>query len=238
VRSAAGDRGDREVLAFDLYGTLVDPIAISSELDQVLGESDGRETARLWRLKQLEYSFRLTAMEHYEDFRWVTSRALDFALAAIGVSLPDGHARRLVELYDHLPPFPDAIPALQTLADSGHELTVLSNGSPAMIENCLGNSGLGDFFRQRISADEVRVFKPSPVVYRHAAERLARPIARIRLVTCNAFDSAGASAAGMLTAWVNRSGVPFDTIGRQPDLTVPALDRLPAALASSTRARR
>ena len=75
---------DREVLAFDLYGTLVDPIAVSSELDQVLGGSDGAEVARLWRLKQLEYSFRLTAMGHYEDFRWVTSRALDFALAALG----------------------------------------------------------------------------------------------------------------------------------------------------------
>jgi hypothetical protein len=28
---------DREVLAFDRYETLVDPIAVSSELDQVLG---------------------------------------------------------------------------------------------------------------------------------------------------------------------------------------------------------
>ena len=64
---------DREVLAFDLYGTLVDPIAVSSELDLVLGGSDGAEVARLWRLKQLEYSFRLTAMGHYEDFRRVTS---------------------------------------------------------------------------------------------------------------------------------------------------------------------
>jgi hypothetical protein len=27
---------DREVLAFDLYGTLVDPIAVSGELDQVV----------------------------------------------------------------------------------------------------------------------------------------------------------------------------------------------------------
>jgi hypothetical protein len=35
----------------------------------------------------------------------------------------------------------------------------------------------------------------------------------------------------MRTAWVNRSAAPFDTIGRQPDLTVPALDRLAAALA-------
>ena len=89
-----------------------------------------------------------------------------------------------------------------------------------MIRNCLDNSGLGDFFGERISADEVRVFKPSPVVYRHAAGRLSRPVEQLRLVTSNAFDSAGAAAAGMRTAWVNRSAAPFDTIGAQPDLTV------------------
>jgi len=221
----------REVLAFDLYGTLVDPLALSSELGQVLGDSDGREAARLWRLKQLEYSFRLTAMSCYEDFRWVTSRALDFALASVGARVPSEQAQRLVGLYDHLQPFPDAVPALRALADMGYELVVLSNGTPAMIRNCLDNSGLGGFFGQRISVDEVRVFKPSPVVYRHAAGRLSVPVGQVRLVTSNAFDSVGASAAGMRTAWVNRSPVPFDTIGQQPDLTVPALDSLPAALA-------
>lgn len=222
---------DREVLAFDLYGTLVDPIAISSELSRVLGGADGQEAARLWRLKQLEYSFRLTAMGRYEDFRWVTSRALDFALASAGVRLPDGQARRLVELYDRLRPFPDVVPALQALAGMGFELAVFSNGTPAMIGNCLENSGLAGFFGQRVSVDEVRAFKPSPAVYQHAAERLSRPAGQIRLVTSNAFDSVGASAAGMRTAWVNRSGAPFDTIGSPPDLTVPALDRLPAELA-------
>jgi 2-haloacid dehalogenase len=221
---------DREVLAFDLYGTLVDPVAISGELDRVLGGSGGREVARLWRLTQLEYSFRLTAMGQYEDFRWVTSRALDFAFASIGVSLPGEQARRLIGLYDELQPFPDAVPALRALAGLGYELAVFSNGSPAMIRNCLGNSGLGEFFGQRISADEVRVFKPSPVVYRHAAKRLGRPAEQVRLVTCNPFDSVGASAAGMRTAWVNRSGTPFDTMGQRPDLTVPTLGRLPAAL--------
>jgi len=222
---------DREVLAFDLYGTLVDPIGISSELDRLLGGSDGREAAGLWRLKQLEYSFRLTAMNRYEDFRWVTSRALDFALASVGVRLQDEQVRRLVELYDHLQPFPDAVPALRTLASMGFELAVFSNGTPAMIGNCLENSGLAGFFGQRISVDEVRVFKPSPAAYRHAAGRLSRPAGQVRLVTSNAFDSVGASAAGMRTAWVNRSGAPFDTIGAQPDLTVSALDRLPAELA-------
>ena len=222
---------DREVLAFDLYGTLVDPIGISSELGRVLGGSDGGEAAGLWRLKQLEYSFRLTAMSHYEDFRWVTSRALDFALASVGARLRDEQVRRLVGLYDHLQPFPDTAPALRALAGMGFELAVFSNGTPAMIGNCLENSGLAGFFGQRISVDEVRVFKLSPAAYRYAAERLSRPAGQVRLVTSNAFDSVGASAAGMRTAWVNRSGAPFDTIGAQPDLTVSALDRLPAELA-------
>jgi 2-haloacid dehalogenase len=137
----------------------------------------------------------------------------------------------LVGFYDHLQPFPDAAPALRALVGLGYELAVLSNGTPAMITNCLDNSGLGGFFGQRISVDEVHVFKPSPVVYRYAAERLSRPIGQVRLVTSNAFDCVGASAAGMRTAWVNRSAAPFDTIGAQPDLTVSALDRLPAALA-------
>ena len=53
---------------------------------------------------------------------------------------------------------------------------------------------------------------------------------QVRLVTGNAFNCVGAGAAGMRTAWVNRSAAPFDTIGAQPDLTVPALDRLPAVL--------
>jgi 2-haloacid dehalogenase len=221
----------RQVLAFDLYGTLVDPAAISRELGKVLGDSEGREAAKLWRLKQLEYSFRLTAMNRYEDFRWVTSRALDFTLASMGVSLPDGQAERLVELYDHLRPFPDAVSAMSVLAGTEYELVVFSNGTTAMIRNCLHNSGLKDFFGKLISVDEVRAFKPSPVVYRHLARRLSLPLTQIRLVSANPFDISGARAAGMPAVWVNRSAATFDTIGWVPDLTVPGLDGLVAALA-------
>jgi 2-haloacid dehalogenase len=95
----------------------------------------------------------------------VTSRALGFALSSTRAELPGNQTRRLIELYDHLPPFPDAVSALRALAGLGYELAVLSNGSPAMIRNCLASSGLGEFFGQRISAGEVRVLKPSPAVY-------------------------------------------------------------------------
>ena len=58
---------DRDALAFDMYGTLVDPIRIRTQLERHLGES-ARPVAELWRAKQLEYTFRLTVMERYEDF--------------------------------------------------------------------------------------------------------------------------------------------------------------------------
>src|ERR1700744_712339 len=125
--------GPRAVLAFDLYGTLVDPVAIAAEIGRFLGAAEAREAARLWRLKQLEYSFRLTAMGLYEDFRWVTSRALDFTLASLGVRVPSEQAQRLAGLYAPLQPSPDAVPALRALAGMGYELVGLSNGTPAMI---------------------------------------------------------------------------------------------------------
>jgi FMN phosphatase YigB (HAD superfamily) len=96
----------RKVLAFDLFGTLVDPAAISTELGQVLGD--------------------------------------------------DCQADRLVELYDHLQPFPDAVSALHELAGLDYELVVFSNGTPAMISNCLHNSGLAEFFWPVISVSSTR----------------------------------------------------------------------------------
>ena len=223
---------DRGVLAFDLYGTLVDPTAISADLDRTLAGGQGREIAALWRLKQLEYSFRLTVMGRYQDFGWVTGRALDFACASLGLTLSREQAQRLIELYDQLRPFPDAGPALSSLARAGYELAVLSNGSPGMIKNCLANSGLGAHVGQRISVDDVRAFKPSPLVYHHAAQRLHRPVGTIRLVSCNAFDVAGALAAGMSAAWVNRGAAPFDTIGPAPEMIVSTLGELAEMLAS------
>ncbi len=227
--------GRRAALAFDLYGTLVDPAAIAAELGRFLGAAVAPEAARLWRLKQLEYSFRLTAMGHYEDFRWVTARALDFTLASLGRTLAAGQAGQLIGHYDHLRPFPDAAPALRALTDAGYDLAVLSNGTPAMIDNCLGNSGLGEFLTRRISVHEVRAFKPSPLVYRHAAQRLALPVSQVRLVTGNPFDCVGANAAGLRTAWVNRTAAPFDTIGQPPDLAVTGLTELAAALTAVQR---
>ena len=74
-----------------------------------------------------------------------------------------------------------------------------------------------------ISADDVGASKPSARVYRHAAQVLGRPIDELRLISSNPFDVIGAKTAGMHTAWVNRSGTTFDSIGAPPDITVASL---------------
>ena len=67
-------------LAFDVYGTLVDPMGMSDLLQQDAGDTAGA-VAALWREKQLEFSFRKGLMRVYEDFGVCTRQALRFAMA-------------------------------------------------------------------------------------------------------------------------------------------------------------
>jgi 2-haloacid dehalogenase len=64
-------------LAFDVYGTLVDPSGMANYLADDLG-AKASEFADCWREKQLEYSFRRGLMGKYADFSICTSDALNF----------------------------------------------------------------------------------------------------------------------------------------------------------------
>lgn len=213
------------VLAFDVYGTLVDPIRVWTRL-QAYAPDSAVQIAELWRQKQLEYSFRLTAMEQYRDFEWVTARALEYALAATGTGLTAEQVTGLLAQYDDLETFADVGPGLAALQQRGLELVVFSNGSPRMLAAVLASSGLADCFSQVISVDDVRAFKPSPRVYRHLLTRVAHPAHEVVLVSSNPFDVIGAMAVGLGAAWVNRSGAPFDTIAPPPASIVRSLGEL------------
>jgi len=217
------------VLAFDVYGTLVDPIRVWTRL-QAYAPDRAVQIAELWRQKQLEYSFRLTAMEQYRDFEWVTARALEYALAATGTSLTPPEVSGLLAQYDDLESFADVGPGLEALGKSGLEMVAFSNGSPRMLGAVLASSGLAGWFSQIVSVDDVRAFKPSPRVYQHLLARVARPADQVMLVSSNPFDVIGAMAVGLQAAWVNRSGTSFDTIAGRPNLEISSLGELAEAL--------
>jgi 2-haloacid dehalogenase len=218
-----------EALAFDMYGTLVDPVGISKQLERYLPEQALR-LSEVWRQKQLEYTFRLAAMEHYEDFEQVTRKALDYALAVVGGELQPEQKDALIAQYNDLERFPDVEPGLERLKEAGHQMIIFSNGAPHMLQALMDAAELRPYFQGFVSVDEVKTYKPSPKTYRHAARRLERPIGEVRLVSSNPFDDIGAETAGMKSAWIDRSGGLFDTLGSPPEIVVGTLTELADAL--------
>ena len=219
-----------EALAFDVYGTLVDPLAMGDALGSVAGEL-AEPMAKLWREKQLEYTFRRGLMRRYEDFDVCTRQALDHAASVLGVELSDGDRRRLIEDYGSLSPFADVIPGLKEVRSKGSALVAFSNGVEATVRMLLRGAGVLPLLDGIVSVDDLSSYKPDPEVYLYLCRKLDRPPPEVRLVSSNPFDVIGAKNVGLKTAWVKRDpDTPFDPWGIEPDLVVPDLRALAARL--------
>ncbi|NIC07258.1 haloacid dehalogenase type II [Billgrantia bachuensis] len=219
------------VLAFDVYGTLIDTHGVVTELEERLGrngkDSLAGEFSRRWRDKQLEYSFRRGLMGAYVPFGQCTREALDFTDRALQAQLTDVDKDHLMAVYARLPAFPEAAGALERLAAYGIRCVAFSNGTSEAVNGLLEQAGILERFEAVISVDEVKRFKPDPAVYAHLRNRLEVAPGDTWLISSNPFDVIGARHAGLHAAWVRRSlDAPFDPWGVEPDLTVTDLDVL------------
>jgi 2-haloacid dehalogenase len=220
----------RGVIAFDIYGTVVDPSGIATQLQPLFGERAG-SAARLWREKQLEFTFRRALMRRYADFDACTTQALRYVGMQLGVALsaPDEHA--LLESYLRLPAFPDVQPGLENLKQAGHRLIALSNGTERSVRQLLHHAGIASYFEAVLSAHEVETFKPDPAVYALLARATGTDLEHAWLISGNPFDVIGAKASGLRSAWVRRDPQrAFDPWEFSPDVIVATLTELGAAL--------
>jgi 2-haloacid dehalogenase len=215
----------QETLVFDMYGTLVNVIGIQQHLQQWIRD-DAERVSRLWRQKQLEYTFLLTLLGRYEDFEQVTRKALDYALLATGHTLSDEHKVQLMARYNDLEPFPDVHEGLKTLQQKKYPLIVFSNGTPTMLRALMKSAQLEAVMEGFISADSARAYKPTRQVYQLTSTHTGRPLHEIRLISSNPFDIIGAMNAGMQATWIDRSGGIFDTLGEPPPMVVKTLVEL------------
>ena len=154
--------------------------------------------------------------EQYEPFSSITRNSLNHALAESGLSLDDEAIASLMKAYDSLSTFPDVTPALRALAkESGITAVVFSNGTQTMVTNSVNSSpDLGphaSVFKDIVTVEEVKRFKPAPAVYYHLAEKVGKAktkeaMGEMWLVSGNPFDIVGAQSIGMQAAWVDRAG--------------------------------
>src|SRR5246500_312561 len=159
-------------ITFDAYGTLFDVHSVIATCSRKF-PGQGAELSKLWRAKQLEYTWLRSLMGQYEDFWTVTESALSFACNSLSLACPPETRRELMESYLHLEVFPDVRPMLAEL--SQYKLAILSNGSPKMLAAAGESAGLRGVFTAVISADEVKIYKPSPRVYGLISQRLGVP---------------------------------------------------------------
>ena len=212
-------------LVFDAYGTLFDVHSITATAESIW-PGKGAALSQLWRTKQLEYTWLRSLMGRYEDFSHVTESALRYACAGLKLPLDDAQRAQLLKGYLHLATFSEVAEALGRLR--GVRLAILSNGSPAMLEPVVFNSGLHGLITDVLSVDEVKIFKPDPRVYRIAVDRLGVPAKAVGFVSSNCWDAIGAKAFGFRTFWVNRAGAAVDELGVRPDHELRSLAELPA----------
>lgn len=210
-------------LAFDVYGTLIDTNGVIAALQKLI-QDDAAKFSQTWRDKQLEYSFRRSLMQNYENFAVCTSQALDYTCAFHKVPLTAEQKTELLGVYRVLPAFDDVKDGLNRLKAAGFRLYAFSNGKEDALEMLLDNAGIRDLFLGVVSVDDIKTFKPSPGTYCHFLRKAEAIGCSAWLISSNPFDVIGAVSAGMKAAWVQRSPETiFDPWGIDPTITVSTL---------------
>ena len=210
-------------LVFDAYGTLFDVHSIRADCESLF-PGNGAELSRLWRTKQLEYTWLRSLMGRYTEFEVITRDALGIACRTLGLDLTQSDAMQLMGGYRQLQPFPEVKDALAALHD--RKLAILSNGSPAMLNAVVKHAGLSTLLQSVISVDELKMFKPHPSVYGLATQYLGVKTHEIGFVSSNFWDVSGASSFGFRTFWINRNDSQPDALGFEPLAVVKRLDEL------------
>lgn len=220
----------KPILAFDVYGTLVDPMGMAELLAPDAGEAADSVSSQ-WREKQLEFSFRKGLMRMYEDFGICTRQALRYAMASHGLDLGREREEELMEAYLSLPAFEDSLPALKSL-EGDYLMYAFSNGTYPALEKVLGHNDLLALFDGLVSVDDIKSFKPDPAVYAYARRATGAMDQPLCLVSSNAWDVIGARAAGLMAIWVQRDpGKVFEDWGIEPNAVIRSLSELPSTLA-------
>ena len=181
-----------KAIVFDAYGTLYDIQSVASVTDQAF-PGYGELITQIWRLKQLEYTWLRSLMGRYKDFWEITQESLTYTIGCLGLKHDDRIFDQIMDKYCHLDLYPDARQALTALGD--YKLAILSNGSPAMLNALVHNSGLETILDATISVDAIKIFKPSARAYELIEATLGVSPQHVLFVSSNAFDACGAKSS-------------------------------------------
>lgn len=214
--------GEIKVLAFDVFGTVVDwHGSIAREVDALDLGVDGSEFARAWRAGYQPAMERVRSGE----LGWTTIDdlhriVLDELLVRFGIDgLSASEKRHVNKVWHRLDPWPDVVEGLTELKRR-YMICTLSNGNIGLQANMAKRAGLP--WDCILSAETFRRYKPDPATYLGVARIFDVAPDEVLMVAAHDNDLAAARRCGLQTAYVERPlefgpGQPKDVSGQPED---------------------
>ena len=199
---------DIKILAFDVFGTVVDwrssVIAEGEQLGKAKGLNiDWAAFADAWRGIYRPYMDRVANRQlPWTKLDDLHRQMLDETLAKFDIDgLTNDEKDNFNRVWHRLEPWPDSAPGLQRLK-SRFVITTLSNGNISLLTNMAKHAGLP--WDCILSAENVRRYKPDPEVYLLAPHLFDLNPGQVMMVAAHEHDLQSAQKHGLRTAFVHR----------------------------------
>jgi 2-haloacid dehalogenase len=216
------------LIVFDVNETLSDMSRIGERFVEVGAPA---HLAKVWFAGLLRDGFALAASGDFARFGAIGNDLLRDVLHSEGLTCPLEEAtehimRGLGELEVHQ----DVADGVRALKLTGYRMATLSNGAALLAEGLLVRAGLRSSFDALLSVEDAGLWKPARAAYEYAGQAMSLRPEEMLLVAVHPWDIHGAAAAGLRTAWLNRTKAAYPGYFTKPDITIGVLGELAIAL--------
>jgi 2-haloacid dehalogenase len=163
-------------------------------------------------------------MKRHKDFWQVTEDSLDKAMKAFEIDT--SMRNELLDLYKTLSPFKEVPGVLKSLKERDLKLAILSNGTPALLNQLVKNNNLDNLFDDLFSIEEVGIYKPDYKVYDMPIKKYQIKKNEVAFLSANTWDVSGGGNYGYNSIWVNRNNKIFDNLDYKPQNEIKNLKEL------------
>jgi len=212
-----------KAILFDAYGTLFDVNSAAEKSKNKIGDK-WEAFANYWRTTQLEYTWLRSLMHRHKDFWQITEDSLDKSMKVFNIN--KDMKTELLNLYKKLSPFSEVKKTLENLKKKEIKLSILSNGTPELLNELVVSNKLDAIFDDIFSIEEVKIYKPDSKVYDLPVNKYKIKPNEIIFLSANTWDVSGGGNYGYNSVWVNRNNTVFDNLDYKPFKEIKSLQQL------------
>ena len=198
-----------KAIIFDAYGTLFDVNSAAEKCKDKIGDK-WESFANFWRTTQLEYTWLRSLMKRHKDFWQITEDSLDKSMKTHKID--PLMKNELLDLYKTLSTYKEVYEVLKELKKKKFKLSILSNGTPLLLNELVKSNNLENLFDDIFSIEQVGVYKPDSKVYDMPINKYQIQKNEVCFLSANTWDVSGGGNYGYNSIWVNRNNNIFDNL--------------------------